>query len=84
LCLAVSTAEIVYDGGVSTGFVIKAPDGDRRVAWITPPNVKGFRSVSPQADAAVFSTRDQAQLAIDALSPASIAFGTTFVIEPTE
>jgi hypothetical protein len=65
-------------------FIIKAISPDGYVGWLTSPNLNGFRTISMRASAAVFSTHDQATLAITHMSPAFEKAGVQFSIEPNE
>jgi hypothetical protein len=51
-------------------FVVKAISPDGYVGWLASPDASGFRSISMRATAAVFTTPDQATLAITHTSPA--------------
>jgi hypothetical protein len=64
-------------------FVIKANDAGR-IGWISAANHRGFRSLAEREDAAVFSTREEAQMAIDKLPEAFVKAGLRFSIEPAD
>jgi len=64
-------------------FVIKANDAGR-IGWISAANHRGFRSLAEREDAAVFSTREEAQIAIDKLPEAFVKAGLRFSIEPVD
>jgi hypothetical protein len=64
-------------------FVVKAISPDGYVGWLASPDASGFRSISMRATPAVFTTPDQATLAITHTSPA-FEKGVRFSIEPDE
>ena len=64
-------------------FVIKANDAGR-IGWISGANHRGFRSLADRAKAAVFATREEAQVAIDKLPEAFVRAGIRFSIEPAD
>jgi hypothetical protein len=64
-------------------FIIKANDAGR-IGWISAANHRGFRSLAERDEAAVFSTREEAQMAIDMLPEAFTRAGLRFSIEPTD
>ena len=65
-------------------FIVKAVSPDGYVGWLTSPNATGFRTISTKASAAIFSTHEQAMLAITHMSPAFEKAGVQFSIEPDE
>jgi hypothetical protein len=64
-------------------FVIRADD-EGRISWITPPNDRGFPSLSDRANAAVFPTYAEAQVVIDRLSDSFGRIGVRLFIEPAD
>jgi len=64
-------------------FLVKAISPDGYVGWLTSP-ANGFRTISMRAGAAVFSTHDQATLAIARLSPTLGKGGIRFFVEPDQ
>jgi hypothetical protein len=64
-------------------FVIKANDAGR-IGWISAVNHRGFRSLAERTEAAVFATREDAQIAIDNLPEAFVRAGISFSIEPAD
>jgi hypothetical protein len=65
-------------------FTVKAISPDGYVGWLTSPNANGARTISMRPGAAVFSTHDQATLAITHLSPGLKKTGVRFSIEPDQ
>jgi hypothetical protein len=72
----------VEEEGVSKEFVIRVTDTQGRESWVTPADPDGIRSLSVRSDAALFSTREEAQLAINTMPLLLTDLGTVFVIEP--
>jgi hypothetical protein len=64
-------------------FVIKANDAGR-IGWISAVNHRGFRSLAERAEAAVFTTREDAKIAIDNLPEAFVRAGIRFSIEAAD
>jgi len=64
-------------------FIIKANDAGR-IGWISAANHRGFRSLAERADAAIFATCEEAQIAIDKLPEAFVRAGLRFSIEPAD
>jgi hypothetical protein len=64
-------------------FIIKANDAGR-IGWISAANHRGFRSLAEREDAAIFSSREEAQIAIDKLPEAFVRAGLRFSIEPAD
>jgi hypothetical protein len=64
-------------------FIIKANDAGQ-IGWISAANHRGFRSLAEREDAAVFSSREEAQIAIDMLPEAFVRAGLRFSIEPAD
>jgi hypothetical protein len=64
-------------------FVIRADDAGR-ISWITPPNERGFPSLSDRAKAAVFPTHAEAQAMIDRISDSFGRIGVRLFIEQSE
>jgi hypothetical protein len=62
-------------------FMIKAISPDGYAGWLTSPNANGLRTISMRASAAIFSTHEQAVLAITHMSPAFEKAGVRFSIE---
>jgi hypothetical protein len=62
-------------------FVIKAIYKTGKVGWLTPACANGLRSISTQSMAAVFWTKEHAQLAIDQMPGVFSTIGVTFTIE---
>jgi hypothetical protein len=65
-------------------FIVKAISPDGYVGWLTSPHANGFRTISMRTGAAIFSTHDQATLAIAHLSPALEKGGVRFFVEPEQ
>jgi len=62
-------------------FVVKAIYKTGRVGWLTPACANGLRSISIRSTAAVFATKEQAQLAIDKMPGLFWTIGVAFSIE---
>ncbi len=62
-------------------FVIRADDGGR-ISWITPPNERGFSSLSDRVKAAVFASEAEAQATIDQLADSFGRIGVRLSVEP--
>jgi hypothetical protein len=65
-------------------FMVKAISPGGYVGWLTSPNASGFRTISVETSAAIFSTHEQAMLAITHMSPAFEKAGVQFSVEPDE
>jgi hypothetical protein len=83
---AVRTKDNAMDGLRSHqgGFVVKATNSSRDEGWLCRADRNGYRDIGERRRAAVFSTKEQAQLAIATMGRAYRDLGVTFSVEPAD
>jgi hypothetical protein len=60
---------------MTKGFVVKATNSSNDEGWLSPPDRNQYRDNAVRRRAAIFSTKDEAQLAIDAMPGAYADLG---------